>query len=73
MTREKTIVYEGPDGVETAVVEELDYNETTDSWRFERELEGEVEAIQLPRERLYRITQTRSVEQQQGRDEYGHP
>jgi hypothetical protein len=70
---EKTVVYEGPDGTETAHVETLDYDEHTENWRFKREREDRVETIQLPRERVYRIVHTQEVEQREGRDEYGHP
>ncbi|MCH7660021.1 MAG: hypothetical protein IH933_05395 [Euryarchaeota archaeon] len=73
MAREKTVTYEGPDGAETTAVEDLGYDEITESWRFERELDGEIETVQLPQKRLYRITHTREVEGQTGRDEYGHP
>lgn len=70
---EKAIVYETPEGVETSSVEDLDYDESTRNWRFKRELEDRIETIQLPRERVYRIVHTHEGEQQEGRDEYGHP
>lgn len=71
---EKTIAYEGPEGVETVRTEQLEYDSDIDCWRFERAADGASEIVRLPRERVYRITQQR-VEKtgNTDRDRYGHP
>lgn len=70
---EKTVVYEGPEGVETVRTEQLEYESDTDCWQFERAVDGATEIVRLPRERVSRITRRRVEKEESGRDRYGHP
>lgn len=68
---EKTIVYEGPEDVETVRTEQLEYDSDIDCWRFERADASEI--LRVPRERVYEIRQHRGERRETGRDRYGHP
>lgn len=71
---EKTIAYEGPEGVETVRTEQLEYESNTGCWQFERAADGATEIVRLPRERVYRISQRRvEMTGDADRDRYGHP
>lgn len=69
---EKTLVYEGPEGVETVRTDRLEYESTTDCWQVERD-DDPPEIVRIPRERVYEIRQRRAERKRDGRDRYGHP
>jgi hypothetical protein len=70
---EKTLVYEGAEGVETVRTERLQYESNTDCWRFEPAGDGTSEIVRVPRERIYEIRQRRGEREEDGRDRCGHP
>lgn len=70
---EKTIRYEGPDGLEVETAEDIQYEEELAHWRFERVGSERIEVVRIPRERVYEIAQPRTPRPQTDEEKYGHP